>query len=118
MNFTEKEKDIVKEAIELYVNAVNTLVDRNDVKRAKKDAAYSAMNKVLGATNSLEVHLVNKNVSLLTVKEAAKILGVGNNKVYELIRGGKIPFIRIGAKTIKIPEAELMEYIQGSIKGE
>jgi excisionase family DNA binding protein len=36
----------------------------------------------------------------ITVAEMARELGVGQRKVYEMLRGGQIPHIRIGARYI------------------
>jgi excisionase family DNA binding protein len=42
----------------------------------------------------------------IDIKEAAKFLGIGTRKLYQLCRDGKIPFILIGAKQYKfLPEA-------------
>jgi excisionase family DNA binding protein len=48
----------------------------------------------------------------LSVKEAAKLLGVGRNKAYEAARRGEIPTIRIG-KRILVPVAALERMLQG-----
>jgi excisionase family DNA binding protein len=49
----------------------------------------------------------------LSVKEAAKLLGVGRNKAYEAARRGEIPTIRIG-KRILVPVAALERMLQGA----
>lgn len=51
---------------------------------------------------------------LLTPAEAMKLLGVGHNKIYALLKAGEIKHIRIG-KTIKIPKQCLIDYVDGMI---
>ena len=48
---------------------------------------------------------------ILSVDELAKILGIGRNTAYDLIRCGKIRSVRIGHK-IKIPKDSLLEFLQ------
>ena len=40
----------------------------------------------------------------LTVEEAGTVIGVGRSKTYELIRAGKLPARKIGARTIVLRE--------------
>ena len=49
---------------------------------------------------------------VLTVKETAKVLGLGLNQTYEAIRGGLIPSMRIG-KRIIVPRAALHKKLAG-----
>ena len=48
---------------------------------------------------------------ILSVDELAKILGIGRNTAYDLIRCGRIRSVRIGHK-IKIPKDSLLEFLQ------
>jgi excisionase family DNA binding protein len=48
----------------------------------------------------------------LSVKEAAKVLGVGVNQAYEAIHRGEIPAVRIG-KRILVPVAALEQKLAG-----
>lgn len=48
---------------------------------------------------------------ILSVDELTKILGIGRNTAYDLIRCGKIRSIRIGHK-IRIPKDSLLEFLQ------
>ena len=48
---------------------------------------------------------------ILTVDELTKILGIGRNTAYDLIRCGKIESVRIGHK-IRIPKDSLLEFLQ------
>ena len=45
-----------------------------------------------------------------SVKEAAKVLGIGTALTYELVKQEKIPILRLG-KTIRIPKKALHELI-------
>ena len=49
---------------------------------------------------------------LLTVTQAAEVLSIGRSKVYELVRDGVIPSIKIdGCRRIKA--AALRDYVSG-----
>ena len=48
---------------------------------------------------------------ILSVDELTKILGIGRNTAYDLIRCGRIRSVRIGHK-IKIPKDPLLEFLQ------
>lgn len=49
----------------------------------------------------------------LTVAEAAAALHLGRNTVYDLIRHGDLPSIRIG-RAIRVPQAALQEWINSN----
>jgi excisionase family DNA binding protein len=44
---------------------------------------------------------------LITVSQAARLLGVSRNGAYEAVRRGDIESIKIGSKIIRIPTAPL-----------
>lgn len=46
----------------------------------------------------------------LTVEEAGRILRVGRNTAYELVRCGRLKSVRVG-KQIRIPKQALSEYL-------
>ena len=48
---------------------------------------------------------------ILSVDELAKILGIGRNTAYDLIRCGRLRSVRIGHK-IRIPKDSLLEFLQ------
>ena len=48
---------------------------------------------------------------VLSVDELTKILGIGRNTAYDLIRCGRIRSVRIGHK-IRIPKDSLLEFLQ------
>ena len=48
---------------------------------------------------------------ILSVDELAKILGIGRNTAYDLIRCERIRSVRIGHK-IRIPKDSLLEFLQ------
>lgn len=52
----------------------------------------------------------------LSVREAAQQLGVGRNRVYDLIRAGDLPHLRIG-KTIRVPTEHLAAWIAARTEG-
>lgn len=47
---------------------------------------------------------------VLSVSEAARLLGVGRNHVYEMVAEGTIPHVRFG-RLIKIPRSELERWL-------
>lgn len=57
---------------------------------------------------------VEKRVSveplLLSVVDAARVLGVGRTKLYELIAAGDIEVVRIG-RAVRVPIAALREFV-------
>jgi excisionase family DNA binding protein len=53
---------------------------------------------------------------LLRVDEAAKLLQVGRNKVYELVASGAIPSLHIG-RQLRIPMEGLREWIRHQAVG-
>jgi excisionase family DNA binding protein len=53
---------------------------------------------------------------LLRVEQAAKMLQIGRNKVYELAATGEIPSLHLG-RQLRIPEAELREWIRRQVVG-
>ena len=48
---------------------------------------------------------------ILSVDELTKILGIGRNTAYDLIRCGRIRSVRIAHK-IRIPKDSLLEFLQ------
>ncbi len=53
----------------------------------------------------------------LTVRETARILGIGRNSAYEAVRTGTIPSLRIG-KRIIVPRAVVERMLSGAATGE
>ena len=47
---------------------------------------------------------------VLSVQQLADVLQIGRNSAYDLVKSGQIRSIRIG-KTIRIPQAALLEYL-------
>ena len=50
-----------------------------------------------------------------TVKEAAQRLAIGTAAVYELVAGGRIPSIRIGKGSIRIPIRQFEDWVKSEI---
>jgi excisionase family DNA binding protein len=53
---------------------------------------------------------VSASTRLLRVEDAAKILGVGRSKAYELVAARLIPVVTMG-RSVRVPETALMEWI-------
>lgn len=49
---------------------------------------------------------------LLTVDEVSKILKVSQVWIYKLVREKKIPFCRLGGKTVRFKQSELETWIE------
>lgn len=52
---------------------------------------------------------------LLTAQEAAEVLRVGHNAIYELLKSGELKGFRVG-RVWKIPKEAVEEYIRNSAK--
>ncbi len=51
----------------------------------------------------------------LRIEEAAEVVGLGRSKLYELIRMGEIPAVKIGRST-RVPVRGLMEWAEEKTK--
>jgi excisionase family DNA binding protein len=47
---------------------------------------------------------------MLTIREAAELLGIGRTKTYQLIASGAFPVVRLG-RCVRIPRARLIEVL-------
>lgn len=56
--------------------------------------------------------VTDSNRLLLTVVEAAAMLGVGRTKAYELIAGGELQVVHIGRAT-RVPLVAVHRYVDG-----
>jgi len=54
---------------------------------------------------------------VVTVEQLAKMLKIGRNTAYELVRAQIIPSIRVG-RNIRIPKQSIIEYITNKDKGD
>lgn len=50
-----------------------------------------------------------------TVPEAAHALGVGKNRVYDLIASGDLPAVKFG-RVIRIPKTSLEEWLESKLE--
>ena len=51
------------------------------------------------------------DVMVLTVAEVAKSLACSRSQVYELVKSGDIPSIRLGKSGVRVSKAELVKFI-------
>lgn len=49
---------------------------------------------------------------LLRVHEAARLLGIGRTKAYELIAAGQLEVVRVG-RCARVPAAAVTDYVDG-----
>lgn len=55
--------------------------------------------------------IMKNEPDVLTVHDTARILRLGKNKVYELIRSGQLPAMKLGKKLI-IPKTILIDFME------
>ena len=61
----------------------------------------------LSEANQIYANSFEDAMTLLTVEDAANILMVGKNRIYDLLRQGKIKGMRIGKSTWRIPKLSI-----------
>lgn len=54
---------------------------------------------------------------LLSVREAADVLGIGRSKLYELLASNELAVVRIG-RSVRIPVSALEAFVAARIGGE
>ena len=59
---------------------------------------------------------MTSSVRCLTVREAAKALGIGEKRLYELCAQDVVPHIHIG-RSVRIPVVELLQWIANQCGG-
>jgi excisionase family DNA binding protein len=52
---------------------------------------------------------------LLRAEEAAKLLGLGRSKVFQLLASGELPSVRI-VRAVRVPAAELRVWVERRTK--
>ena len=57
----------------------------------------------------------HENTAVLKVDELAKILSIGRNTAYELVRSGKIRSVKIG-RTYRIPLTAVEDYLNTPVE--
>ena len=51
-------------------------------------------------------------IELLTIPEVAKWAKVSTKSIYRWIESGKIPAVKFGARTYRIPEKAIIDYLK------
>ncbi|HOG00992.1 MAG TPA: helix-turn-helix domain-containing protein [Clostridia bacterium] len=54
--------------------------------------------------------------AVLTVKEAAVILRISSSKMYQLLREGMVPHIKLGNRVV-VPRAKFLNWIESATIG-
>jgi excisionase family DNA binding protein len=57
------------------------------------------------------MHKEAKEALALTPREGADVIGVGRNKMRELLESGEIPSVRLGPRTVRIPLSALRDWL-------
>lgn len=77
---------------------------------------YGVKNITEPVSTNLESSIISQQPALkttkltLSVREAAELIGISRGKVYELIKDGEIPAIRIGQK-MTIPRQAVLDWV-------
>lgn len=68
-------------------------------------------------TSKAEYNFQGPNISkiedlplVLTVSDVSKVLGIGKNTTYDLIRNGAIKSVRVG-RQIRVPKSAFLEFL-------
>lgn len=59
-------------------------------------------------------HSLEELPLVLTVDDLMRVLGIGKNSAYNLVRSGQIRCIKVGAQ-FRIPREAVAEFIAGSV---
>jgi excisionase family DNA binding protein len=55
--------------------------------------------------------------ALFTVPEACNELRVKKSKLYEMMRAGEVGYIKLGARSTRIPRAEILKWLNPEWEG-
>jgi excisionase family DNA binding protein len=55
---------------------------------------------------------------LLSVRDAARELGIGRDAAYALVRSGRLRSVRVSGRHLLIPRTELVAFIAREVEGE
>lgn len=61
-------------------------------------------------TERLYLSMFKEEPEILTVAEAARLLRIGKNKTYELVKTGKLGSMKIGGRNL-IPKLRLIQFL-------
>ncbi len=90
-----------------------------DLEQQEPPLDYEALNgqdpEITFTQEEAEIMLLKM---LLTVQEAAFLLGVKTDEVYRMISAGELPVCKLSPRTIRIPVKQLKEYIEAIRGGE
>ena len=62
------------------------------------------------------IEMFRNEPDVLTVPEAAKLLRIGKNQAYELVKNGRLGAIKLGKKII-VPKLSLIDFCRNEVKG-
>ena len=62
------------------------------------------------------IEMFRNEPDVLTVSEAAKLLRIGKNQAYELVKNGRLGAIKLGKKII-VPKLSLIDFCRNEVKG-
>jgi excisionase family DNA binding protein len=54
---------------------------------------------------------------LLSYKAAGKVLGCTERTIYEFVRRGELPSVRLGNRSVRVDPADLKRFIEGRKTG-
>lgn len=96
---------------ELLIRALDWLLDQPEVREFLSHRLRELRDE--GEERGPAVSIVSDPHSplLLTIPQAAQLLATSRSRVYELVMQGRIPSVRLGAKSIRIPRQGLVEWV-------
>lgn len=74
---------------------------------------FNQLKKLLSIKKDGYLNLFKAFDDIVSVEALCKMLNIGKNTAYALLRNGKIKFVRIG-KVYKIPKKYVIEYIKNN----
>jgi excisionase family DNA binding protein len=58
-----------------------------------------------------EINLTTNSIHLLKVEDVAERLNISPSLVYQMMQRNEIPYVRIGKRSVRMLESDLIEYI-------
>jgi len=86
------------------VQEIVELIQKYGVKNIQEPVSTNLESSIISQQPALKTKLT------LSVREAAALIGISRGKVYELIKDGEIPVIRIGQK-MTIPRQAVLDWV-------
>lgn len=80
-----------------------------------EEEAWDRARPLVAAKEVQDMDLIDRG-DMLRSEDAARVLGIGRTKLYEMIRRGELPALRIG-RLIRIPRSTLTRWVEANTRG-